>query len=225
MTARWKEGVWLGKCHLIAQHVPWDLSDKCVVRSRNIKATDEALSPTSFDEITVLPDNEVANVRLRDARPRVPAEEHQQEAADVPDDQVGTPRSGAPRRWQVTREVFNRMGATPNCAKCTDWAHDVRSSRNHTEACIVRMEQGLQGNPVFAPRILSSPTRRLEHDNAVQSRMEVEADPAVELQDVDMESLVESEHEQLIGCLLQMSQNTEEQEFIEYVWNRENSGF
>ena len=63
------------------------------------------------------------------------------------------------RHWQITREVFDRYGATPNCPKCTAWTNGTRSSRNHSITCRRRLEQALRHDPIFGPRIVESTTR------------------------------------------------------------------
>ena len=70
--------------------------------------------------------------------------------------------------WQITREVFDSYGATPGCAKCTDWSRGVRSTRKHNAACRDRFEQVLKNHPVYGPRIVQS-THRREHVEPVAS--------------------------------------------------------
>ena len=69
---------------------------------------------------------------------------------------------GDRRRWHITREVFERYGATPDCPRCNDWVTRVRSNKPHTQVCRDRMERVLASVPVYGPRILDSRTRQ-EH--------------------------------------------------------------
>ena len=140
MTERWRTGVWLGKYQETGQHIAWDVDGRRLARSRNVRQCDESLTLDVFDTLDVRPGNEQGPVRLRDADV-VPAHEplrvNRENFNEVP---VARPVHNAPRRWQITREVFEQFGSTPNCAKCTDWQQGVRSSRQHSEQCRNRLE-------------------------------------------------------------------------------------
>ena len=79
-----------------------------------------------------------------EAPQRDPSANHEGGALQPAADSIPPSAKNLPRRWQITRELFDQYGATPQCPKCTAWSNNIRSDQKHNEACRTRLERILK---------------------------------------------------------------------------------
>ena len=155
MHSRWIRGVWLGKTHTTDEHVVWTTSGAGICTGRSVQVRDEDPTLDMLRGVTDRPHckrSTKEGVRLHGDV--VHGDVH------VPSpDRVGHDGSAddwwpsKTRQWQITKEVFTRCGATPNCGKCTDWSHNKRTARGHTRECRRRLEDLLRHDPIWATHL------------------------------------------------------------------------
>ena len=131
MRERWLTGVWLGKSHTSDEHICWNLDGSGVEGARCIKRLEDATTVDELKTITLRPIEQNAGLQLRHVTRRtVPSD-----VADTGaiggnrEEEPEPPEQGRRSTWQITREVFNQYGATPEGAKCVDWSRNIRSTR------------------------------------------------------------------------------------------------
>ena len=149
MQQRWSPAVWLGKSATSGEHILWPLDGQGVTMSRTIRLLDETTRPETIRGLTARPNEHSARQGPHQEARDIPAQ------VDGADNEPGRQH----RKWQITRELFQEVGATPDCPKCTDWIANRRSNRKHTAACRTRLDRLLRAHPVFGPRVRASEQR------------------------------------------------------------------
>ena len=148
MPERWQLGVWLGKRFHTEEHLVARKVDGLVIRSRAVKAMPEKTKVEDLDMIKGSPWTPSGVLRevLSDVpRPVLNRDDHAYQQ---------TEEGPVPRSMRITKEIVQKFGYTPGCAKCRKWSRDEYSppGQPHSLECRTKIEAASKADPVYRNR-------------------------------------------------------------------------
>lgn len=152
LVERWFPGVWLGKRFSSEEHLVARLSDGLVFRCRAVRMLPEK---THLDDLLKI-----------EGRPWCPAGAAQIERPPRPmlDDPIPAPipvdQPAAPRAAQITKEMLDKVGYTPSCAKCRAVRNGWRNTAGHSKHCREEVERKLREDEQYKDKFAKADERR-----------------------------------------------------------------
>ena len=146
MQERWFPGIWVGKKLHTDEHLVMK-EDGLVVRSRAVRENSQELKMEDFDKLLSTPHDPLGAVRtaMRSIRAEV-------QTKDPPlEDELAF----KPRRAKITKNIIEKFGPTPGCAKCRAIERGDRGHEavGHSAACRERIEDLMKTDETFKARV------------------------------------------------------------------------
>lgn len=161
MQARWIPGIWLGMRFHTGEHIVAKGSDGGVVRGRAIREVPHQLRREDLDGIRGSPWAPSGVVTYHPNPDKVDSERAN---SPVILTDASEPVRIQPRSVYLTREMFDRLGFTPGCAKCRGLEHNLpQGTLGHSPKCRARMERLLQSDKDFSRRLEQAEARKTRY--------------------------------------------------------------